>query len=39
MSDKYIIQGSKIFYLNKETPFDSGILDMEDLKEDLWDYV
>jgi hypothetical protein len=39
MSDKYIIQGSKIFYLNNDIPFASGVLDMEDLKENKWNYV
>jgi len=34
MNSKYLIQGSKIFYLNNDIPFASGVLDMEDLKEE-----
>ena len=32
LSDKFVIQESKIFYLYNEHPFETGILDMEDLK-------
>ena len=31
MNSKYLVQGSKIFYLNGDTPYASGVLDMEDL--------
>jgi hypothetical protein len=30
---RYLIQGSKIFYLNNDIPYASGVLDMEDLKD------
>jgi hypothetical protein len=36
---RYLIQGSQIFYLNNDVPYASGVLDMEDLKENLWNFV
>ena len=32
LADQFVIQESKIFYLYNEHPFETGILDMEDLK-------
>jgi hypothetical protein len=39
MNAKYLIQGSRIFYLNNDIPFASGVLDMEELKESEWSYA
>jgi hypothetical protein len=33
MNDKYLINESKIFYMNEKKPYMNGLLDMEDLSE------